>query len=184
MSFNGNQYTSDAGFDLDTKGQVHTYSTENAALDLGTNTYVLQADSTTSTGLVWSDPENLKHAVALQVACSDETTALTTGTAKCTFRLPWGLTLNSGIAGVIASLTTAGTGANLVTVDINEGGSTILSTKITLDATEKTSYSAATPVVISDTSLAFNAEMTVDIDQIDSGGVSSGLKIMLIGDLT
>jgi len=184
MSFSGNQYPSDEGFDLSTKGQVHTFSTANAALNVGTDTFVLQADSGESTGLVWSDPENLKHAVALEIAASDETTALTTGTAKCTFRLPWGLTLNSGIAGVIASLTTAGTGANLVTVDINEGGSTILSTKITLDATEKTSYSAATPVVISDTSLAFNAEMTVDIDQIDSGGVSAGLKIMLIGDLT
>jgi hypothetical protein len=70
------------------------------------------------------------------------------------------------------------------TVDINEGGASILSTKITIDATEKTSYTAAVPVVISDTSLAFNAEMTVDIDGVDSGGVAAGLKIMLIGDLT
>jgi len=184
MSFNGNQYTSDAGFDLDTKGQVHTYSTENAALNLGTNTYVLQADSGESTGLKWSDPENLKHAVALEIAASDETTALTTGTAKVTFRLPWALTLNAGIAGVIASLTTAGTGVNLVTVDLNQNGSTILSTKITIAATQKTSYTAATPVVISDTTLDFNAEMTVDIDVIDSGGVAAGLKIILIGDLT
>ena len=111
------------------------------------------------------------------VACSDETTALTTGTAKATFRMPYAFTLTA----VRASLTTAGTGVNLVTVDINEGGSTILSTKITIDATETTSVTAATQPVISDTSLADDAQMTVDIDQIDSGGVSAGLKVTLIG---
>ena len=111
------------------------------------------------------------------VACSDETTALTTGAAKATFRMPYAFT----VTGVRASLTTAGTGANLVTVDINEGGSTILSTKITIDATETTSVTAATQPVISDASLADDAQMTVDIDQIDSGGVSAGLKVTLIG---
>ena len=111
------------------------------------------------------------------VACSDETTALTTGTAKATFRMPYAFTVTA----VRASLTTAGTGVNLVTVDINEGGSTILSTKITIDATETTSVTAATQPVISDASLANDAQMTVDIDQIDSGGVSAGLKITLIG---
>ena len=39
------------------------------------------------------------------------------------------MTLNAGTAGVRGGLTTAGTGANLVTVDINEGGASILSTK-------------------------------------------------------
>ena len=121
------------------------------------------------------------------VAASDETTALTTGTAKVTFRMPYAFTLTS----VEASLTTAGTGANLVTVDINEdttaGGVTpvsILSTKITIDATEKTSTTAATAPVISDTALAADSQMTVDIDQIDSGGVSAGLKVTLIGNQT
>tara|TARA_Y100000310_G_scaffold147374_1_gene146649 strand:+ start:16478 stop:16897 length:420 start_codon:yes stop_codon:yes gene_type:complete len=113
------------------------------------------------------------------VAASDETTALTTGT-KVTFRMPYAFTLTA----VEASLTTAGTGANLVTVDIHEGGTTILSTKITIDATETTSTTAATPPVISDTSLAADAEMKVDIDQIDSGGVSAGLKVTLIGNQT
>jgi len=184
LSFNGNQYESDSGFDLTTKGQIHTYSTEQAAINLGTNNYVLQADSGETTGLKWSDPENLKHAVALEIAASDETTALTTGTAKVTFRMPYAMTLNAGTAGVRGGLTTAGTGANLLTVDINEGGASILSTKLTFDATETETTAAATPVVISDTALADNAVITVDIDQIDSGGVAAGLKIILIGDLT
>ena len=110
------------------------------------------------------------------IACSDETTVLTTGT-KATFRMPYAFTVTA----VRASLTTAGTGANLVTVDINESGSTILSTKITIDATETTSTTAATPPVISDAALADDAQMTIDIDQIDSGGVSAGLKVTIIG---
>jgi len=114
------------------------------------------------------------------LACSDETTALTTGTAKVTFRMPYAFTLTS----VTASLTTAGTGANLVTVDINETGVSILSTKITIDATQTTSTTATTPPIISDTTLAADAQITIDIDQIDSGGVSAGLKVTLIGHQT
>jgi len=184
MSFSGNQYPSDEGFDLDTKGQVHTYSTVNAALNAGTDTFVLQSDSGETTGLKWSDPENLKHAVALEIAASDETTALTTGTAKVTFRMPYAMTLNAGTDGVRGGLTTAGTGAALLTVDINQGGSSILSTKLTFDATETETVNAATPVVIGTTALTDNAEITVDIDTADTGGVAAGLKIILIGDLT
>jgi len=80
-------------------------------------------------------------------------------------------------------LVTAGTGVNLLTVDINEAGSTILSTKLTFDATETTSVSAATPVVISDVNLAADSIITVDVDQLDSGGVAAGLKITLLGSL-
>jgi len=184
MSFSGNQYPSDEGFDLTTKGQVHTYSTANAALNVGTDTFVLQANSGESTGLVWSDPENLKHAVALEIAASDETTALTTGTDKVTFRMPYAMTLNAGTAGVRGGLTTAGTGVALLTVDINQGGASILSTKLTFDATETETVNALTPVVIGTVALTDNAEITVDIDTADSGGVAAGLKIMLIGDLT
>ena len=110
------------------------------------------------------------------IACSDETTALTTGT-KATFRMPYAFTVTA----VRASLTTAGTGANLVTVDINESGSTILSVPITIDANQTTSTTATTAPVISDAALADDAQMTIDIDQIDSGGVSAGLKVTIIG---
>lgn len=116
---------------------------------------------------------------SLIVACSDETTALTTGNAKATFRMPYAFTLTA----VRASVTTAPVGSTL-TVDINEAGSTILSTKITIDASEKTSTTAATPPVISDTSLADDAQMTVDIDQVGSSTAGAGLKVTLIGNKT
>ena len=113
---------------------------------------------------------------AIPIAVSDETTALTTGTAKVTFRMPFGFTLT----GVRASVTTAPTGS-VLTVDINEGGASILSTKLTIDASEKTSTTAATPSVISDTALADDAEITIDIDTVGSTVAGAGLKVYLIG---
>lgn len=113
---------------------------------------------------------------ALIFAISDETTALTTGTAKVTFRMPFGFV----ITGVRASVNTAPTGATLI-VDINEAGVSILSTKLSIDATEKTSTTAASAAVLSDTSIADDAEITFDIDQIGSTIAGAGLKVTLIG---
>lgn len=115
--------------------------------------------------------------VEIGVAVSDETTALTTGTAKVTFRMPFAMTLTA----VRASVTTAPTDAILI-VDINEGGSTIMTTnKLSIDATEKTSTTAATAAGITDTALADDAEITIDIDQVGSTVAGAGLKVWLIG---
>jgi len=110
----------------------------------------------------------------LMFAVSDEVTAITTGTAKITFRMPWPMTLRK----VKASLKTASS-SGTPTFDINEGGTTILSTKLTIDANEKTSETAAAAAVISDPNLAADAEMTVDIDAAGTGAV--GAKIYLLG---
>ena len=114
------------------------------------------------------------------VACSDETTALTTGTAKATFRMPYAFTVTD----VRASVTTAPTGATLLTVDVNDSGTTILSTKLTFDASEKTTTTAATPRVISDTALADDAEITIDIDAVGNTIAGAGLKVYIIGTRT
>lgn len=134
-------------------------------------------------GVAWSGSLEVptKNAIygipeEIQLACSDETTALTTGLAKVTFRMPYAMTLTA----VRCSVTTAPTGSAL-TVDINESGSTILSTKLTIDATEKTSTTAATPVVISDSALANDAEITIDIDTVGSSVAGAGLKVTLLG---
>lgn len=112
----------------------------------------------------------------IPVACSDETTVLTTGTAKVTFRMPYAFTLSA----VRASLTTPQTSGSIFTVDINESGSSILSTKLTIDNTEKSSTTAATAAVISDAALADDSEITIDIDQVGDG-TAKGLKVYLIG---
>lgn len=112
----------------------------------------------------------------LVLAASDETTALTTGTSKVKFRMPYAMTLTA----IRASLSTAQTSGSILTVDVNESGTTILSTKLTIDNTEKTSTTAVTAPVISDSSLADDAEITIDIDQVGDG-TAKGLKITLIG---
>lgn len=114
--------------------------------------------------------------VPICIACSDETTPLTAGTAKVTFRMPFAMTLSA----VRASLTTPQASGSAFTVDINENGTSILSTKLTIDNGEKTSTTAATPAVLADTTLADDAEITIDIDQIGDG-TAKGLKVYLIG---
>lgn len=115
--------------------------------------------------------------VVIQLAASDESTALSAGTGKATFRMPHAMTLTS----VRASLNVAGTTSGITTIDINENGTSVLSTKLTIDLTEKTSTTAAAPAVISDASLADDAEITIDIDAISGGATEKGLKITLIG---
>lgn len=109
-------------------------------------------------------------------AVTGETEALSVGTGKITVRMPYAFKLTS----VRAYLVTAQATGSLVTVDLNEAGASLLSTKLTIDNTEKTSVTAATAAVISDFDLADDAEITVDIDQIGDG-TAKGLKITLIG---
>lgn len=110
------------------------------------------------------------------VACSDETTAITAAADKVKFRMPYALTLTE----VRTSLSTAQASGAVFTVDINESGTTILSTKLTIDNTEKTSTTAAAAAVISDKALADDAEITIDVDQIGDG-TAKGLKVILLG---
>ena len=117
-------------------------------------------------------PEKATECIGISVV--SESTTLTTGTAKRTFRMPFALTLTA----VRASLSTASS-SGTPTVDINEGGTTILSTKLTIDANELTSTTAATAAVISDTALADDAEITIDIDVAGTG--AKGLKVYING---
>lgn len=110
----------------------------------------------------------------LAIACSDLTTALTTGTSKAHFRMPWAGTLTA----VKASVVTAPTGSTIL-IDVNETGTTVLSTKLMIDASEKTSATATTAYVISDSALADDAEITIDIDQIGSTIAGAGLVVYL-----
>ena len=73
----------------------------------------------------------------MQIAASDELTALSVADDLVTFRIPSAITLNAGIAGVRASLTTAGTTSGVTTIDIEQGGVSILSTLLTIDLSIK-----------------------------------------------
>lgn len=122
----------------------------------------------------------IKTTQAIQLACSDETTALTTG-IKVVFRMPYDFDLFSGAAGVRASLTTEQTSGSTFTVDIYQGGLSIMSTPITIDNGDRTSVGAASPpVIISD--LDDDAEIEVLITQIGDG-TAAGLKVTMIGTI-
>jgi hypothetical protein len=101
----------------------------------------------------------------------DQSAVITTGTAKKTWRLP-----ACTVLAVRFSLTTASS-SGVVTVDINESGTSILSTKLTTDANELTSTTAATAAVISDSTIADDAQMTVDYDTAGTGAVGGKLYI-------
>lgn len=103
---------------------------------------------------------------------SDLVTDLTVGTSVDYFRMPFGGTLSD----VSCSLLNAGTSTG-VSIDILKDGVSILSTELTTDATEKTSTTATTAAVISDTSLPYDSEITFDITGVPTGG--KGLMVTL-----
>lgn len=111
---------------------------------------------------------------AIVLACSDETTDLETGAARVTFRMPWAATLTA----VRLSVNTAPTGSALI-VDVNEGGASVFSTRPQIDVSAKTSVGSTVTPVISDSALAADAEITVDIDQVGSTIKGKGLKVAL-----
>ena len=158
-------------------------ATMNADTDVSANGYVVDEDDMSS-DLATKVPtqQSVKAYVdaqpeAIGVAASDESTALTTGAGKVSFRMPFAMTLTA----VRASLVGAGSSSGTTTVDINESGTTVLSTKLTIDNTELTSQTAATPAVISDSALADDAIITIDIDAVTGGADETGLKVWLIG---
>jgi hypothetical protein len=114
------------------------------------------------------------------------TTALTTGDGKFTFPIP--VELNGwNLVQAEARVYTVGTGATLVAIQIRNATDTadMLSTKITLDASELTSYTAATRSVV-DTAhddVATADIIAVDIDAINNTVVALGLDVILTWQL-
>jgi hypothetical protein len=111
--------------------------------------------------------------VTIAFALSDETTPLTANTNVLTYYMPHAMTLTD----VRACLTTSGS-SGTTTINIKEAGTTIFSTKLTINSGQYTSVNA-TPYVFSDTALADNAKISFDLDVASSG--STGLKVTLIG---
>lgn len=88
-----------------------------------------------------------------------------------TFHLDSAYTANA----VWMHVKTAPTGAALI-VDINEAGTTLFSTKPQIAASAETGGGSA---VFSDTALADNAEITLDVDQVGSTVAGADLTVIL-----
>jgi hypothetical protein len=108
------------------------------------------------------------------IPVGDESTALTAGTNKVRFRMPFPATLLA----VRSGLNLAPTGSAFI-VDVNEAGVSVLGTKLSIDATETSSTTAASAATITDSGLADDAEIGIDIDQIGSTVAGAGLKVYL-----
>ena len=85
---------------------------------------------------------------------------------------------NFTITEIYATVKTASS-SGIPSIQIQQNNLDILSTALTIDANEKTSRTATTPVVIADTSLDINGIIEFDIDVIGTG--TEGLVIYLIG---
>lgn len=138
-------------------------------------------------GTLISDGINVRTAVGgsgspatvpfrLTVALSSESEVLTTGAAKVTLRQSGDVRLSD----VRISLSGA-SDSGPVQVDMNVNGSTILSTKLTIDPTEKSSVDAATPYVFDSPPVDIDDddEITFDVDL--AGANAIGLKAYMIG---
>jgi hypothetical protein len=127
-----------------------------------------------STDYAREDHVHQRDSDVIVVPVGDEASALSAGTNRVRFRMPFAATLLA----VRASVNTAPTGSTLV-VDVNEGGTSVLGTKLSIDATELTSATAASAATITDSALADDAEISIDIDQIGSTTAGAGLKVSL-----
>ena len=122
---------------------------------------------------------SIKESVALVVGVGDETTAISAGTNKRRFRAPFAFTITEARAS-LASSQASGT---VVAVDINNAGNSIFTTVLTIDNSELTSTTAATPSVLNATyvSVADDALIAIDIDACDGSTAAAGLKCTLLG---
>ena len=159
-----------------TRDDTEGYSFASRWFDIINSDEYVCLDSSTGAA-VWkltTAPSSANPIEAIPIAASDQTTNLSVDTGVLTFRMPYAFTLTE----VRASLSTASSSGN-VEVDVNESGTSIFSTTLSIDATEKTSTTATTAAVISDTGLADDAEITIDIDA--AGTDAKGLIVWLIG---
>jgi hypothetical protein len=89
--------------------------------------------------------------------------------------MPFGYTIQS----VRASLTTTSS-SGTPTIDISEDGTSIMTTtKITIDPGDLLSTESATQPVLTDSVLADESKITIDVDVTGTG--ATGLKCYIIG---
>lgn len=137
------------------------------------------ATQSTITASQISDPTNIKSLESLEVACSNETTTLTTGTSVVTFWIPYNFTATQVF---IANGTVSSSG--VVTTNLKQNGTTVFSTNPSIGASQNTSLSGSGSIaaVLSVTSYNQGDKMTVDITAAGTG--AAGLKLILIGHRT
>lgn len=114
------------------------------------------------------------------------TTNIATGTGRGYMQMPFGFLLDSiASGGLYATLAVSQSAGNVVTVDVNRNGTSIIDTKLTFDNAEATTKTAATPAVFATNGQVLSAGdvITIDIDQIGTA-MAKGLQVWLVGQRT
>jgi hypothetical protein len=104
---------------------------------------------------------SITFAIPMAAAGSDLTSNLAAGTRKAIWFFPF----NCDIVEVFAGVGTVGTGSSII-VDCNIDGVSALSTRIYIEANQKTSLTASTQPVLSTTSATKGQELSWDIDSV------------------
>ena len=154
--------------------KVHELTAPTAALVMNSQKITGVTDPTAAQDAATKAYVDSYRLEALSYALSDETSDIASATSVLTARIPYAFTVTN----IRANVNTVSS-SGLITVDINIAGSTVLSTKLTIDASEFTSATAADAHVVSDTTWADDAEIVFDIDGHGTG--AKGLKVTIIG---
>jgi hypothetical protein len=112
---------------------------------------------------------------AFVIPCSDRLTPIPTAPDIMSWPMPYDFLL-SEVQAYLTSPAASGT----FTVDLEVGGSSILSTPITIDAGQQSSIGAAVAAVIATAQLLKGDEVVVAVTD-DADGTASGLIVTLVG---
>jgi hypothetical protein len=125
---------------------------------------------------------NINLVESLGYAMSDATTDITSGVKVPCAAVPYNFT----ITGVRAQVGTAAVGALLLTIEVKKNGTSIFSTRLTIDSTETISETAATQYTFAGgvTSIAVLTSDVIELSVYQAGGVTTAAKnltLFLIG---
>jgi hypothetical protein len=115
----------------------------------------------------------------IEVKVFDDATAVTTGDGKIIFCIPETLDGFDIVAANAFVTTVSSSGAPTVQIRNITQAADMLSTRITIDASEYTSYTAATPAVINNGDVDTGDLIAVDVDVAGTGAKGLGVILTL-----
>ena len=166
-----------AGFNVDSADSIYLDEKSAADVDVVGDGQLWVKDSSPNR-LMFTDDTGQDFELLetyMGFACSDETTALTTG-QKIATDMPFDFTVTR----VYASLVTAGT-TTAITVDVEDEGVSILNAVLSISAGSNNAETSTFASAATEYALTKGDLLTVDVDSVDSGATGAGLKIYLVG---